>query len=74
MLQNTAALFLGLRVPTFFLNSDNSDDSVSRLSINSFIVLLNSDPIFAHSKKHRSCEILSFGSEFIAIKSFCECL
>ena len=39
-----------------------------------FIIFLNSVPIFWFSKKQRSCELSTFGSEFVAMKQCCEYL
>ena len=57
-----------------FVDSDHSTNSVGLRSRTGFIVFLNSAPISVHSKKHGSCETSSFGSEFAAMKSCCECL
>ena len=57
-----------------FVDSDHARDSITRRSRTGFIVFLNNAPIFVHSKKQGSCETSSFGSEFIAMKSCCECL
>ena len=55
-----------------FVNSDHAGASVTRRSRTDFIVFLNSDPSLVYSKNQGSCETSSFGSEFIAIKSFCK--
>ena len=52
-----------------FVDSDHAGDLVSRLSRTSFIVFLESTPIFVYSKKQGSFETSSFGSEFVAMKS-----
>ena len=57
-----------------FVESDHDSESITLRSINSFIVFLNSTPIFVCSKKQGICETSSFVSEFIAINSCCECL
>ena len=51
------------------MDSDHAGDLVSRLSRTSFIVFLESTPIFVYSKKQGSFETSSFGSEFVAMKS-----
>ena len=57
-----------------FVASDNAADSVTCRSRTGFIVFLNNGPIFVSSKKEGSCETSSFGSEFNAMKSCCECI
>ena len=37
-----------------------------------FIVYLNSSPIYWYSKKQGSCEIITFGIEFVAMRQCCE--
>ena len=55
-----------------FVDSNNASDLVACRSRTGFIVIFNNDPIFLFSKKKGSCETSSFGSEFEAMKSFCE--
>ena len=57
-----------------FVDSDHARDSVTHRSRTSFIVFLNSAPIFVHLKKQGICETTSFGFEFAAMKNCCECL
>ena len=57
-----------------FVYSDHARDSTTRHSRIGFIVFLNNAPIFFHSKQQGSCEASSFGSDFVAMKSFYECL
>ena len=45
---------------------------LTRKSRTGFIVFLNSSPIYYYSKKQGSCEISTFGSEFVAMKQCCE--
>ena len=45
---------------------------LTRKSRTGFIVYLNSAPIYYYSKKQGSCEISTFGSEFVAMKQCCE--
>ena len=51
---------------------DHAADTLTRWSSTGFIIYLNSSPIYWHSKKQNSAESRSFGSEFIAMKHFCE--
>lgn len=57
-----------------FEDSDHAWDSITRSSHTGFIVFLNSAPIHWFSKKQARVEISSFGTEFISMKQFCECL
>ena len=57
-----------------FVDSNRAGDSVNHRSRTGFIVFLNSPLIFVYSKKQGSYETSSFGSEFIAMKSFCDYL
>ena len=45
---------------------------LTRRSRTGFIVYLNSTPIYWFSKKQGSCEISTFGSEFVAMRQCCE--
>ena len=45
---------------------------LTRKSRTSFIVFFNSAPIHNYSKKQGTCEIGTFGSEFIAMNQCCE--
>ena len=55
-----------------FVYYDHARDSITRRPITGFIVFLNNVPIFVCSEKQGSCETSSFGSEFVAITSWCE--
>ena len=55
-----------------FVGSDYAGDTITWISWTSFMIFLNSAPIYWYSKKQGSCEISSLGSEFIAMKSCCE--
>ena len=57
-----------------FIDSDHAGDMVTQRSRTGFIVFLNKVPIYWYSKKQGSDQTSSFGSEFIAIKSFCKYL
>jgi len=57
-----------------FVDSDHAGDFIARRSRTGFIIFLNSAPIYWYSKKQGSCETSTFGSEFIAMKSCCECI
>ena len=41
---------------------------LTRRSRTGFIIFLNSSPIYWYSKKQGSCEVSTFGSEFVAMK------
>ena len=45
---------------------------LTRRSRTGFVVFLNRAPVFYFSKKQRSCETSTFGSEFVAMKQCCE--
>ena len=45
-----------------YVDSDHAGDTVTRRSRTSFIIFLNSAPIYWSSKKQTSCETSSFGS------------
>ena len=55
-----------------FVDADHAGDTITRRSRTGFIIMLNSAPIFWFRKKQTSCEISSFGSEFIAMTQCCE--
>ena len=55
-----------------FVNSDHASHLVTRLSRIGFIFFLNSSPMFAYSKKQKSCKMSKFSSEFTVIKHYCE--
>ena len=55
-----------------FVDSDHAGDSVTRRSRTGFIVFLNSAPTYWYSKKQASINTSSFGSEFVAMKQYCE--
>ena len=55
-----------------FFYSYHAGDLVTSRSRTGCVVFINNDPIFFYSKKQVSCETSSFGSEFVAMKSFCE--
>ena len=54
------------------VDADHAANTVTRWSSTGFIIYLNSAPIYWNSKKNNSVESSSFGSEFIAMKHFCE--
>ena len=56
------------------VDTDHAGDSVTRRSCTSYIVYLNSAPVYWLSKKQASIESSSFGSEFVAMKQCCEYL
>ena len=55
-----------------FVYSDNAGELTTRQSRTGFIIFLNSAPIYWFSKRQKSFETSSFGSEFIAMKQYCE--
>ena len=57
-----------------FVDFDHAGDSVTRRSRTGFIVFLNNAPIYWTSKKQGSIETSSFASEFIAMKTCCDCI
>jgi hypothetical protein len=54
------------------VDADHAADSETRRSRTGFFVNLNSAPVCWFSKKQTSCELSSFGSEFVAMKQHCE--
>ena len=52
--------------------SDHSGELTTRRSRTGFIIYPNSAPIYWFSKRQGSVETSSFGSEFIAMKQYCE--
>ena len=54
------------------VNADHAPDRMTRRSRAGFLVYLNCAPIYWWSKKQNSLESSSFGSEFIAMKQYCE--
>ena len=55
-----------------FVDSDYTEDTVTRRSRTGFLVKLNSAPIYRLPKKQSVIETLSFGSELMAMKYCCE--
>ena len=55
-----------------FVNSDHAGDMVTCRSRTGFMIFLNNVPTYWYSKKQRSCDISSFGSEFFTMKSCCK--
>ena len=54
------------------MDADHASDAVSRQSRTRFLIYLNFALIYWWSKKQTSVESPSFGSEFVAMKQFCE--
>ena len=50
------------------VDADHAEDKVTRRSRTGFLVYLNSALIFWFYKKQTSCESITFGSEFTAMK------
>ena len=57
-----------------FVDSDHAGDSITRRSRTGFVIMLNRAPTHWFSKKQTSVQTSSFGSEFVAMKSCCECV
>ena len=57
-----------------FVDAYHADNKVTRKSRTGFLVYLNSAPVYWMSKKQISIKTSSFGSEFCAMKHFCEYL
>ena len=55
-----------------FVYSDCAGELTTRQSQTGFIIFLNSAPIYWFSKRQKSVETSSFGSDFIAMKQYCE--
>jgi hypothetical protein len=55
-----------------FVDADHAGDSLTSCSRTGFIVFLNSAPIYWSSRKQTSCEMSTFGSEFVAMKQATE--
>ena len=55
-----------------FVDADHAGDLLTRCSRTGFIVFLNGAPIYWSLKKQTSCEMSTFGSEFVAIKQATE--
>ena len=55
-----------------YVDASFADCKLTRKSRTGFIVCLNSAPIYWYSKKQGSCEISTFGSEFVAMRQCCE--
>ena len=55
-----------------FVDASFGDCKLTRKSRTGFIIYLNSAPIYYYSKKQGSCEISTFGSEFVAMKQCCK--
>eukprot|EP00957_Ditylum_brightwellii_P147281 11215112-Ditylum_brightwellii.AAC.1 len=56
------------------VDTDHTEDSVSRRSRTGFFVYCNLSPVFWVLKKQTSIESSLFGYEFIAMKQCCECI
>ena len=55
-----------------FVDADHAGDLITCRSRMGFIVFLNNSPIYWSSKKQNSCETITFGSEFVAMKQATE--
>ena len=55
-----------------FVDSDHAGNLMTWRSRTRFIVFLNNTPIYWYSKKQNSCEMTTFGSEFVAMKQATE--
>ena len=56
------------------MDANFARDKISRRSRTSFLVIIYGNPVYWHTKKQDSCETSSFGSEFVAMKQYCEYL
>ena len=57
-----------------YVDADHAGDLITRRSRTGFIIYLNNAPILWTSKKQLSIETSTYGSEFTAMKQYCECL
>lgn len=57
-----------------YVDASHAGCKLTRRSRTGFVVFLNSAPIFWYSKKQGSCEVSTFGSEFVAMKNCVEYL
>lgn len=57
-----------------FVDASHAGCKLTRRSRTGFVVFLNNRPVYWYSKKQGSCEISTFGSEFVAMKNCVEYL
>ena len=55
-----------------FVDASHAACKLTRRSRTGFVIFINSAPIFWFSKKQGSCEVSTFGSEFVAMRQCCE--
>ena len=55
-----------------FFYSDHPGNTIILISRTGFIIFLDNAPIYWFSKKHTSIDTWLFGSEFVAMKQYCE--
>jgi len=55
-----------------YVDASHTTCKLTRQSRTGFLVFLNSAPMFWFSKKQGSCEVSTFGSEFVAMRQYCE--
>jgi len=55
-----------------FVDASHATCKLTRRSRTGFVIFINSAPIFWFSKKQGSCEVSTFGSEFVAMRQCCE--
>ena len=55
-----------------YVDASFADCKLTRKSRTGFVVYLNSSPVYWYYKKQGSCEIITFGSEFVAMRQCCE--
>ena len=53
---------------TVYVDASFAGFKLTRISRTGFVVYLNSAPIYWYSKKQGSCEISTFGSDFVALR------
>ena len=55
-----------------FVDASYTNCKLIRRSRTGFIIFINSVPVYYFSKNQGSCEVSTFGSEFVAMKQCCE--
>ena len=54
------------------VDTDHYGDTITQRSMTGFLMYVKSAPMYLMSKKHTSCDSLSFRIEFFAVKQCCE--
>ena len=55
-----------------YVDASYANCKITRRSRTGYLIFLNSAPIYWYSKKQGSCEVSTFGSEFVAMRQCCE--